>query len=333
MKKIPILIIALMLLPVFGALLQADGNPSVNAYSPNVVTFAKYLDDKDVQYSGEPFQFHYFVTSHELTDETSWTSIDVGTGYDWYVDIPYCTSNCYPERPFWYETHSYGITVHDGYAQAYYVIYYDGSVYDDYFFYDNDSIHVNTSAPDVDALEFQGSIFFGDSDYVYGMSDLSETKTLGWEYDKDNDTGGYSAIEIGELIFMDGLLGMVPRIDDEVFRIPIIENLVRLGLGAPYLLIHAGYALIRNLLGISDPEPDITYTEDYYTIGDWEQSGSNYYYVISENPFWGSRIKYDSVTEYYYLQTYRFWIWISVPTTFISDEVMSNYKDDTNNFE
>jgi len=331
MKKVLAIVIALALLPVFASLVHGDD--TINAYSPNVVSFASYLDDRGVDYTGDSMNFTVSTTIHSIIDD-SFISIDVGTGFDWYLNIPLCTSGCYPQWTYWYNTDVDGITVYDGYEQTSYRINYDGTVYDDYFFYTNDRLEVNMEPLDTESLDYHGWLFFGEYGYTFAQSDLSESRVKGWTYDKDEDSGGMSALEAGELIFLDGILGMIPRINDAgVIEVPVIKNLMILAYSATYIVWDEVLRLIRQLFGIEDFDPDIDYTKLYYNVGNWSVSGTTHTYIVQPATIWGGeRIRYEENTGYYYKDYARLWVWIKTPS-FISDELMQWYEDETNDFE
>jgi hypothetical protein len=224
MKKIPLVIIALMLLPVFGALLQADGDPTVNAYRPNVISFTNYLDEREIAYEIPYVFLEMGEISHDvdlgLLDSDS-VYVDVGGTYE--KAYQYGTA---PSGFSWYPGQD-NIQILNMNTYESIRLYDDGSVYDDYFFMNADTIRFQQGViPDYEALDFYGAIFFSDPDYDYSSLDLNEERLVGYFYDPDDDTSGYSALELGEIAVFDGLLGMIPREVDGVIEFPLFSNVV-----------------------------------------------------------------------------------------------------------
>jgi hypothetical protein len=222
-KKVIILLILFMILPVLRLFIENEFD-SVSSYSAEYETLEDFYDDRDLVYTTPYIFLEMGEISHDvdlgLLDSDS-VYVDVGGTYE--KAYQYGTA---PSGFSWYPGQD-NIQILNMNTYESIRLYDDGSVYDDYFFMNADTIRFQQGViPDYEALDFYGAIFFSDPDYDYSSLDLNEERLVGYFYDPDDDTSGYSALELGEIAVFDGLLGMIPREVDGVIEFPLFSNVV-----------------------------------------------------------------------------------------------------------
>jgi hypothetical protein len=338
MSKIHIvtaIIIILMLIPAINMVMDND-DQELNAFTVETELFGEYLADKPIRTSETTISFYGSFGSGHNIDPSTITRIDADHDYlGWYYDIE-------NESQFTWSyissTNSVNLSFDDGYGVVYLNIKGNGTFYNEYWSQAFGETKIYCDGLNEDDVLFYATIFYNDPDIEYSEINSYDEREIGMTYNGNDDSNGYSAIDIGTAMFTDGLFGMLPRKNsNDRWEFPLLGHVKN---SASIV----GDMLLDGIANILEPPVITTANDTFYTIGNWNEDVDAfpediYYYVVDE-PTWGFgglMIKATVLSaETVYYQRYNMKLGFWLPQLWnrnITNSEMEDYQTETNNFE
>jgi len=331
MNKISVtlsILILIMLIPAINMVMENDSE-KLDAYTVETELFGNYLADKPIRTSETTITFYGSFGSGHNIDPSTITRIDAYHDYfGWFYDIE-------NESQFIWNyissTNSVNLSFDDGFGVVYLNIKGNGTFYNEYWSQAFGETIIYCDGLNEDDILFYARIFYNDPDIEYSEINSYDEREIGMIYNGNDDSNGYSAIDIGTAMFTEGLFGMLPRKDEnDDWIFPLLNHAINaFGITGSFFT----NMIWSNIEGWLHGDFDQTYSENYVN-NNWENDfhdDDDRYFLDDGNKFAGYAIIWHEDDQVYMKHIYGFWI--RGVGKILDDDEMQAYKTSTSNFE